>query len=66
LPPASQPCHYTDYAVLAVSFLAKESNNVHEIELEVLTAAVKSGTKKHQMQLEKFNLESHLKVVLHE
>jgi hypothetical protein len=44
----SQPCHYTNCAVLAVSLLAKGRNNVHAVELEVLTAAVKSGTDKTQ------------------
>ena len=46
LPTTSHPCHYTDCAVLAVSLLAKERNNVHAVELEVLTAAVNSGTDK--------------------
>jgi hypothetical protein len=30
--------------VLAVSFLAKERNNVHAVELEALTATVNSST----------------------
>ena len=40
LPSTSQPCHYTNCAVLAVSLLAMGRNNVHAVELEALTAAV--------------------------
>ena len=66
LPSTSHPCHYTDYTVLTVTLLAKERNNVHAVELEVLTAAVKSGTDRHQLQLEKYNLETQLKMFLQE
>jgi len=64
LPSTSHPCHYTDHTVLAVSLLAKERNNVHAVELEVLTAALKSGTEKTPAEFIKYNLETHFEDVV--
>jgi hypothetical protein len=39
----SQLHHYTDYAVLALSFLTNERKNVHVVEAKALTAAENGG-----------------------
>ena len=50
-------------AVLAVSLIAKGRNNVHAVELEVLQLLWRVAQTKHQLQVEKYNLETLFKDV---